>query len=40
MKISKENIIKFIWNNKDDLCKTNYGNKIISIISTEYKKYL
>ena len=44
LKIKDENfkrkIIKFIWNNKDDLCKTNYGNKIISIISTEYKKYL
>ena len=36
----KRKIIQFIWSNKDKLCKTNYGNKIISIISVEYKKYL
>ena len=36
----KRKIIQFIWSNKDKLCKTNYGNKIISIIPVEYKKYL
>ena len=36
----KRKIIKFIWSNKDKLYQTNYGNKIISIISSEYKKYL
>jgi hypothetical protein len=36
----KRKIIQYIWSNKDKLCKTNYGNKIISIISEEYKKYL
>ena len=36
----KRKIIKFIWSNKDILYKTNYGNKIISIISSEYKEYL
>ena len=44
LKIQDENykrkIIQFIWSNKDKLCKTNYGNKIISIISSEHKKYL
>ena len=37
----KRKIIQFIWSNKDRLCKKKiYGNKIISIISEEYKKYL
>ena len=36
----KKKIIEFIWSNKEKLCKTNYGNKIISIISSEHKKYL
>ena len=40
LKIQDENykrkIIQFIWSNKDKLCKTNYGNKIISIISSEH----
>ena len=44
LKIKNENfkrkIIKFIWSNKDILYKTNYGNKIINIISSEYKRYL
>jgi hypothetical protein len=44
LKIQNENykreIIKFIWSKKDKLCKTNYGNKIINIISSEYKIYL
>ena len=44
LKIQDENykrkIIKFIWSNKDKLCSTSYGNKIINIISVEYKRYL
>ena len=44
LKIQDENykrkIIQFIWSNRDKLFQTNYGNKIISIISSEYKKYL
>ena len=44
LKIQDENykikIIQFILSNKDKLYKTNYGNKIISIIFTEYQKYI
>ena len=37
----KRKIIQYIWSNKDKLCKKKiYGNKIISIISEEYEKYL
>ena len=44
LKIQDENykrkIIQFILSNKNKLCKTNNGNKIISIIFTEYQKYI